>query len=223
MATVYAQYDGVVQRTSQSSWYNARAAISGTYAQNLASIATSAVAATVTATRGGGSAYNIYRAFFHFDTSGVSGTIDNATFKVRGVGGITGDLIALKAKAGISTLSTIDYGNIFGWSVAGVNGSGGCDLEDAVTKYSGEISTWSSTGYNDITLNDQAKSDMSSDNDFYVALVNFDYDLKDQAPTDHLGVNGMYFENNTGTSKDPYIDYEVAVSANNATFYGSNF
>ena len=36
--------------------------------------------------------------------------------------------------------------------------------------------------------------------------------------------NGMYFENYTGTSRDPYIDYEVAVSiAHNGTFFGSNF
>ena len=46
----------------------------------------------------------------------------------------------------------------------------------------------------------------------------YDHDLKDVAPT---GTNrtGVYYTNYTGTSRDPYIEYEL----DNAVFFGTNF
>ena len=38
--------------------------------------------------------------------------------------------------------------------------------------------------------------------------------------------NGLYYQNNTGTSKDPYINYTTTAAAavtHNATFFGANF
>ena len=132
--------------------------------------------------------------------------------------------MALKATSDISSLSTADFESITGWDSSGTNGSGGGDMESSVTKYSGEVTTWSSSGYNDITLNAQALADMRDDSTVYIALVNFDYDLKDVEPTDATGRNGLYYTNYTGTSRDPYIDYTLAtVTTDNSIFFGTNF
>ena len=66
---------------------------------------------------------------------------------------------------------------------------------------------------------------MRDDDTVYICLINFDYDLKDIAPTGYAThKNGLYYINNTGTSKDPYIDYELAATAtDNAVFFGTNF
>ena len=97
-------------------------------------------------------------------------------------------------------------------------------MESSVTKYSSEITSWSTTGYNDITLNAQALADMRDDNYLYVALVNFDHDLKDVEPTG-LNQNGLYYLNQSGTDKDPYVDYTLAAvtATDNAVFFGTNF
>ena len=42
-----------------------------------------------------------------------------------------------------------------------------------VQDYSSEITTWSTSGYNDITLNAQALADMRDDDKVYICLINF--------------------------------------------------
>ena len=223
MATIYAHTnDGYVRRTNQSSWSNARATTTGTYANSTGSFSGFGVAASKTTARGGGSTYNIYRSFFFFDTSGISTDVDSATFKVFGYSQTSGDLIAVKSNSDIETLGTADFGSIVGWNTT-TDGSGGGDNESNVTKYSAEISTWSNSGYNDITLNAQALADMRDDDKVYICLINFDHDLKDIEFTG-FNRNGLHYTNYTGTSRDPYIDYELAPTAtDNSIFFGTNF
>ena len=225
MATIYAHtQDGYVTRFNQSSWSDARANSSGTGGSSIQTAHFAGISAYRALARGGGFAYSIYRSFMFFDTSGITSNVDSATLKVRGVGQTGGDLMALKATSDISSLSTADFESITGWDSSGTNGSGGGDMESSVTKYSGEVTTWSSSGYNDITLNAQALADMRDDSTVYIALVNFDYDLKDVEPTDATGRNGLYYTNYTGTSRDPYIDYTLAtVTTDNSIFFGTNF
>ena len=225
MATIYAHTnDGHVSRYVQSSWSNARANTAGTTSSSTGTQLVTAVTGERVAARGGGYVFTINRSFFFFDTSGISANVDSATFKVYGSVNGGGDLIAVKSNSDIETLGTADFGSIVGWNTT-TDGVGVGDNESNVTKYSAEISTWSTGGYNDITLNAQALADMRDDDTVYICLLNFDYDLKDIAPTDYTSHrNGLFYTNNTGTSKDPYIDYELAaVVTDNAVFFGCNF
>ena len=225
MATIYAHTnDGYVSRFNQSSWSNARASTTGTNVSSTATQHVTGVSADRVAARGGGYNFSIYRSFFFFDTSGISTDVDSATFKVYGSVNGGGDLIAVKSNSDILILGTADFGSIEGWHTA-TDGSGGGDNESNVTKYSAQISTWSTSGYNDITLNAQALADMRDDDTVYICLLNFDYDLKDIAPTGYSAHrNGLYYANNTGTSRDPYIDYTLATAqVDNAVFFGTNF
>ena len=226
MATIYAHTnDGYVSRFNQSSWSNARANTAGTHVSSIGTTAPFGVSGYRAAARGGGYVFNIYRSFFFFDTSGISTDVDSATFKVYGFSQLGGDLIAVKSNSDIETLGTADFGSIVGWNTT-TDGSGGGDNESNVTKYSAEISTWSTSGYNDITLNAQALADMRDDDKIYICLINFDYDLKDVEPTGYtLHRNGLYYTNYTGTSRDPYIDYTLAAvpTTDNSIFFGTNF
>jgi len=227
MATIYAStQDGYVVRSNQSSWSDARANSSGTSGSSTTPAFFAGISAYRSAARGGGNVYSIYRSFMPFNTSGISANVDSATLKIYGFSQSSGDLIAVKAKLGISILGTEDFEAIEGWDSSGTDGSGGGDMESSVTKYSNEITTWSTSGYNDIALNAQALADMRDDNTVYIALVNFDYDLKDVEPTGFSdNRNGLYYANNTGTSRDPYIDYDLApaTTTDNAIFFGTNF
>ena len=66
---------------------------------------------------------------------------------------------------------------------------------------------------------------MRDDNTVYIALVNFDYDLKDIEPTGFsTHRNGLYYTNYGGTSRDPYIDFTLAaITTNTSIFFGTNF
>ena len=229
MATVYAHTnDGYVVRFNQSSWVNARTGTSGTSFSSVSTSASFGVSAYRTSGRGGGYAFHVYRSFFFFDTSGISTDVSSATLKIRGASQTGGDLIAVKSNSDIEVLGTADFAAIEGWStgIGATDGSGAGDNESNVTKYSAEISTWSATSYNDITLNAQALADMRDDDKIYICLLNYDYDLKDVAPTNYTTHrNGLYYANYTGTSRDPYIDYTLAPTAtgDNSVFFGTNF
>ena len=227
MATIYANtQDGYVTRYNQSSWSNARANSSGTSGSSTGIAFFAGISAYRSAARGGGNVYTIYRSFMAFDTSGISANVDSATLKIYGFSQTSGDLIAVKATSDIQILGTADFEAIEGWDSSGTDGSGGGDMESSVTKYSDEITTWSTSGYNDIALNAQALADMKNNDNLYIALINFDYDLKDVEPTGYSdNRNGLYYANYTGTSRDPYIDYDLAAvtTADNAIFFGTNF
>ena len=226
MATIYAHTnDGYVARYNQASWSDARANSSGNFSSSATTSSPYSIGGWRAPVRGGGSTYAIVRSFFYFDTSGISTDVDSATLKIYGRTTNSGDVIALKSTSNISTLGTTDFEEIAGWDSSGTDGSGGGDMESSVTKYSNEISTWITSGYNDITLNAQALADMRDDSTVYIALVEHDKDLKDIEPTAFNSDRcGLYFTNYTGTSRDPYIDYTLAVVAtDNAVFFGTNF
>ena len=226
MATEYAHSsDGYVVRYNQASWADARNGADGTGADSTTTGQAYAAAGYRASARGGGYVFNVYRSFMRFDTSGISTNVDSATLKIYGFSQAGGDLIVVKATSDISSLGTADFDSIVGWNNSSADGSGAGDMESAVTKYSAEITSWSTSGYNDITLNAQALADMRDDSTLYICFLNFDYDLKDVAPTGSASHrNGMYYEGYTGTSRDPYIDYTLAVAAaDNAIFFGTNF
>ena len=224
MATVYAHTnDGYVVRFNQSSWVNARTGTSGTSFSSVSTLASFGVSAYRTSGRGGGYAFHVYRSFFFFDTSGISTDVSSATLKIRGASQTGGDLIAVKSNSDIEVLGTADFAAIEGWStgIGATDGSGAGDNESNVTKYSAEIDTWSTSGYNDIPLNAQALLDMRTDDTFYICVLNYDYDLKDIAPTGYdTHRNGFYYTDYSGTSVDPKIEFTFKT---HSTFFGTNF
>jgi len=223
MPTLYPHSgDGYLYKTD-ANWATVRDATTSTTANSSVTRFAYAVGAVVFSGRGG-TTYGIRRSFFTFNTAGISATVDSATLKIRGYSQSSGDVIAVKATSDITVLGTSDFDAIAGWDTStGADGSGAGDQESNVTKYTAEIPIWSTSGYNNITLNAAAKADMTNDARLYVCIINHDQDLKDIAPTG-LNRTGMYYANYTGTSYDPYIDYTLATTAvDDAIFFGANF
>ena len=89
--------------------------------------------------------------------------------------------------------------------------------------YSSEVPTWSTSGYNEIALNATALSDIASLDTFKVCMMQYDNDYLDIAATSMVRT-GNYWAAQSGTSKDPYLDYTAAVTAtDNSVFFGCNF
>ena len=220
MAISYANSaDGYITKANQTTWAAARDATSGSAKSSTATNTTFAIRSDRATGRGGGYAYTVARSFLYFNTSLISSTVDSATLNIRGVGSSAADVIAVKSNSDIDTLDLVDFDAIVGWNSSGV------DNESNVTKYSNEV-TWSTSGYNSITLTSDALSDMEDDDTLYVCIMSYDYDLKNVAPTSSGIWSGMYYTDNTGTSLDPYIDYTlatVATTTSNAIFFGTNF
>ena len=195
--------DGVVLRFNQSSWANAREGTSGTSALTTNGAVTNAIRATRTSARGGGASFHVYRTFFEFDTSGISATPADATLKIYGYAANTADFFVVKADTATDgALVTADFDAIVGWNNSADNSSN-------VTKYSSEVTTWSTSGYNDITLNSTALADMRDNGVVKFCLIESTKDLTNTAPTSDIKT-GMYFQDNSGTSLDPILRYTEA-------------
>lgn len=196
MPTIYAAAtDCDINSGVQSSWSNARDASSGTLGGASDTSESFAVAAFVFSGRGS-STYKVNRSFFHFDTSGITETLSEATLKLyfssdQG----DGNVIIVKSDGftgGSSALVTGDFNNL-----------------DFSTAYSGEINT-TLTGIKSITLNATALADIKDNDDFKFAVVNYDYDYNDTAPSSTATNSvSMRFTDYSGTSSDPQIDYTV--------------
>ena len=202
MPTLTTTVDGSVARTNQSSWANARDATSGTFSGGSTTRNTQAIIADKTSARGGGTAYNVSRAFFQFDTSGISVAPTSATLKIFGYIGISADFFVVKSTH--TAITTANFDAIDGWSA-------GADNSSNVTKYSSEISSWTNGAYNNITLNSDALNAMASESTFKICLIESDFDLPNNEPS--VGTTrrtGMYFLEFSGTSTDPIIDYTAA-------------
>ena len=210
MPTITASTNGgYIIANNHSSHANARNAASGNVIVTQASRVSTSLSYVRAAGRGGSTVYAIYRSFLQFDTSGITGTVASATLKIYGYVNGNADVIVVKSNAFGSgyegaTLAKADFNSIPGFTLDQ-------DMSGNVTDYSSEIATWSTSGYNDITLNSTALTDIKNDNAFKIAIVEHDQDYKNVDP----GINatimgGMYFTAYTGTSTDPIIEYTLA-------------
>ena len=222
MADLYPSNDGIIYKFTANTWANIRNSTSGTV------ITSSNYHITNSHTSGRGSdVYQIGRYFIEFDTSGITSTLDSATLKIYGLTYGTLDVILLKSSQ-TGSVASGDFNEISNAStpLGNSNGSGGGTFAStSVVEYSSEISTWSTFGYNEISLNSDALSDMVNNDTFNCVLIGYDYDYLDQAVSSASYRTQFYTDANTGTSKDPYIDYAVATTSavENATFFGANF
>ena len=123
-----------------------------------------------------------YRTFLYFDTSGITTPVSSATIDIMGSIAATADYIVLKSSAfggdGGTALTTSDFYSEVDYS----------------TPYTSEITSWSRTSTNNITLGATAKGDMKNNTAFIVALVEHDSDYLNTAGVVALDVtNGIAF------------------------------
>ena len=219
MATIYsATTDGYVYKYATDTWANVRDAGTGGSSSSTAHYYFRPIRTFHTSGRGGDT-YFVGRSFFAFDTSGISTAPSAATLRISGYYLGSADVIAVKAtKPDLSTgIANADFDAITGFTA-------GASMDGNVTDYSGEVTSWSTIAYNDITLNATALSDMASLSVFAVCLVEYDHDYKNIAPSGADFSSGCWFADEELTSRDPYIDYTPAVTVtDNATFFGANF
>ena len=221
MATVYGGTNDGWCGQGLNSWADARNGAGNSYDSNNSRDQT----AVYQFYHSGRGTYQIYRAFFEFDTSGISVAPTSATLKIFGFGYGEGDVIVVKSEHN-PTLGAGDFNSLPSAALTALgntdgNGAGTLAGVSGFT-YSAEKTTWSTSGYNSFLLNNDAKDDMASLDLFKVCLMNHDNDYVDQDGT-AIERNGTWWADVGGTSRDPYIDYTAAVAADNATFFGTNF
>ena len=148
----------------------------------------------------------IYRVFFEFDTSGITTAPSAATLKIYGRSNNAGDFFVVRGSQGTGAPDTADFDAITGWDPSGAaaQGDGSGTQEGNVTKYSDERQLWSTSGYNNITLNAAALAQMRTDDDFTICLIESVHDLRDISNT-NTSYTGMYFDDDSG--KEIKIDY----------------
>ena len=212
--------DGYAYHSNTTDWATSRDATSATVSAHNGVNYAYAVRERSWAGRGGGAQRFVGRSFFAFDTSGISSAPSSASLKIKGIANGTCDFFVVKSTH-TSTgggLADADFDAITGWSA-------GVDNEGNVTKYSAEITSWSTSGYNTITLNSTALSDIASLSTFKVCLIGSVYDLRNVEPTANYDAKtGAYYTEYGGTGSDPYLDYTVATTVtDNSIFFGCNF
>jgi hypothetical protein len=141
------------------------------------------------------SGFSVYRHFMAFDTSAITNIPESATLKIYGYNRGTSDVIPIR----IAAAATGDTSTNFS-----------ADDFDQVTnmKYADHISSWSTSGYNSFTLNQDALNRIASLDTFKVALVNFTHDFSNSAPTSNVNFrSGMYFAGYSDIAFRPYIEY----------------
>ena len=219
MPVIYADSgDGYIKSSASghSTWSAARNATSGDTPDTNDSFTAPGAGVLYQAAKGGGSTFTVIRAFFFFDFSSVSGTVDSgATLSIRGAPGTSG-MAANSARIVKSTafggdggtaLAATDFDAITGFS----SGNG---MSGNVTDYSSTtIGAWNASGWNDFTLNATAINDINTDGYLIVCLVEkgFDYDNND--PSSGLWSNrimGLTWRDR-GTATAPHIDYTVTL------------
>jgi len=214
MATVYASTNDahVYKSLGGVGWNAVHDSTTGTTVDSNDASYQNAVRANCVA-GGRGNIWLASRVLMDFDTSGISVAPSAATLKVYGITNNTADIIVLRSWQDLSSIATDWYNAMIDPTTTIAGNAWG---PGNVTTYSNELTTWSTSGYNDIGLNATARSDMASLDTFKLMIMEYDYDYSDVDPD--LGGRsgcvdrntGMYFADNTGTSKDPYIDYTPA-------------
>jgi len=217
--TIYPDQDGVVYKYASGTWAQIRNAAIGTLntgtSYNITNSHTSGR---------GGDTYNIGRYFLEFDTSSINKTISSANISIYGNSTNALDVILVKGLQH-TPVTTSDFNNIVGAAtpLASSNGSGAGAFDGVgldVVFYSDEIATWSTSGYNEITLSDAAKADIIANDSFFCVLIGYDYDFKDIAPSGASYQTGFRQDAYSGTSSDPKL---VIEEQENSVFFGANF
>lgn len=185
--------------TNQSTHAAAR---DGTTATSISTNSTNPTAGVINYSRiagRGGTTYKTTRTFYYFNTSGITGTVSAATLNIKGFWAGTADCIVVPSTAfagdGSANMVSSEYGNL-----------------SFNTNYGVEITSWSTSANNAITLAATALANIK-DNDYFIcAVIEYDYDYLDTNPGTAVSIT------NGADLGDPlaYLDYTVASG------YGNN-
>ena len=215
---IYPDYDGVVFKYASGTWNSIRNASSGTL-----NTSTSYNIANSHTSGRGGNTYNIGRYFLEFDTSAINKTISSATLSLYGAILGTLDVILMKSNQS-GVVATSDFNEVYGatlhFAASDGNGAGRLAGSGAAVDYSSEITSWTTSGYNDIILSDDAKADIIANDTFNCVLIGYDYDYLDSAPNEAYYRAGFRQDAYSGTSSDPKL---VITEQDNSVFFGCNF
>ena len=176
--------------------------------------------------RGGGS-YGILRAFFEFDTSGISVVPSSANLNILGYSQGNADIIVLRSTQSAS-LAASDFDALHNSSteLAASDGSGAGTLAGVSgLAYSAEQATCNTGRYNSLFLNATALADMARLDTFKVCVMEYDHDFLDIASLGDSAISGYYTDAQSGTSQDPRLNYGAGTAAvtDNSVFFGCNF
>ena len=136
----------------------------------------------------------------------------------RTFGNVSPILVKSNQQSGGFSLSALDFDAIDGW-VAGANNN------PNVRKYSGIETSWSTSGYNQMDLTGEAMADMVAYDSFKCCLIDYANDLRNATPTSpghNNWYSGMWYRDEEGTTKDPYLQYSPPAE-NNSIFLGTDF
>ena len=218
MATLYADSDdGYQQSPLSSNWDDAHDNLGQLNPWTSGTNYAYAVRAGFVAAR---SKYVVGRAFFSFPFGGLGGSlpaghgITAATFNFQPRTNAAQDFILLKSghdhndatEDWFSTWLTGLGGTISGWS----------NSDSQITPYSAVTSPGSVNAYTSVTLNkaftdlatEYATSELPSTSRVNIVMM-ADNDYSDTANNTDLPTTGLYFQNWSSTSRDPYIEYTV--------------
>lgn len=131
-------------------------------------------------------AFILYRSFFYFSISSITGTLLSASVNLYGAS-YDESPVCVQQGTQADTLGTGDFDSFSGSSW-------------------GNSGAWSTAGYNTIDLNSAGLSAVSSasGSTLKVCAREYEYDYSDTVPnTDYRA--GCYYADNSGTSNDPYL------------------
>ena len=163
--------------------------------------------------------YGINRAFFEFDTSSITHIPKNASLSIKGIDYGNADMACCRGYWS----SAPYWGGIDGYSHGGSDGSGAGDQSSNIIYYANTITSWSTSGYNNITLRQQALVDIAGNTEFKVALLEATHDLLDIEPTypgDTDNKSGLITVDAAGTISDPKLKL---TTQDDSVFFGANF
>ena len=218
MPTIYAETsDGWISSGgSHSSWSSARDASAGNTVDTNDNFTQLGAGVIYTANKHSADSYEVVRAYFRFDFSSVSGTVDAGTLSIRGytsAGNPKARIMRSTAfTGGSNTLVVGDF-----------------DLVQFAADYSSSNPvTWNASGWNDFTLNSTAITEINNNGELIVCLVEHVYDYYDFDPSTSSGgtyVGGLipaYSDKkigitwrDRGTATAPHIDYTIAAGYGN--------
>jgi hypothetical protein len=199
MPTIYANTSDNDANSGIQSSFSAARDFNGTAFLGNASDTSEAFGAGVFKFSGRGSdTFRVNRSYFYFDVSSITGELSSCNLRLFLFGSTgTNSIRVIKSTAfggdGSAALANTDFDNV-----------------DFSADYSGDH-TVTNSSYNTIALNSDALTAIKTNDFFIVAVVNSTYDFADSssglAGSNYISVT---FADNSGTAKDPALDYELA-------------
>ena len=152
-----------------------------------------------------GTAVGLFRLFMEFDTTSITTAPGSATLNIKGYGSDTTTNPPIIVLLGEQTTYDGNTLNDFPG-----HGSGWDNTSANITPLSSaRVSAWSTSAYNTITLNSQARDVIANADELRVVIMTYDYDYLDVDPTTVSGTEDVCVGvvlNESGTSQDPYLE-----------------